>query len=224
MAISRTQIPAFHQSGMPLAFKQDRGTSGNPGPKPIFHALGSRVIPGCSQQQGVIDHVRLQPPLCRIASSTRGRQASLDPISTSPTRGFAAIGEPGMAVCLLPGTEVAFERDVECDAAFPFMRNRSLKQKVARFRQVNPEQPTRHHDALEFPDGQIALVTDLGEGQRATVLQSLPAPERAAPTANSASLQEMKNTDFTEQWTAMQKTFLPTSAISAPLRDNAQRF
>jgi hypothetical protein len=34
----------------------------------------------------------------------------------------------------------------------------------------------------------------------------------------------MKNTDFTEQWTAMQKTFLPTSAISAPLRDNAQHF
>ena len=27
----------------------------------------------------------------------------------------------------------------------------------------------------------------------------------------------MKNTDFTEQWTAMQKTFLPTSAISAPV-------
>jgi len=34
----------------------------------------------------------------------------------------------------------------------------------------------------------------------------------------------MKNADFTEQWTAMQKMFLPTSAISAPLRDNAQRF
>ena len=48
----------------------------------------------------------------------------------------------------------------------------------------------------------------------------------------------MKNTDFTEQWTAMQKMFLPateqwtvmqkmflpTSAISAPLRENAQRF
>ena len=96
----------------------------------------------------------------------------------SPTRGFAAIGEPEMAVCLLPGTEVAFERNVECDAAFPFMRNRSLKQKVARVRQINPEQPTRHHDALEFPDGQIALVTDLREGQHATVLQ-LPAPERA---------------------------------------------
>src|SRR5262245_11714049 len=34
----------------------------------------------------------------------------------------------------------------------------------------------------------------------------------------------MKNTDFTEQWTAMQKMVLPTSAISAPLRDSAQRF
>ena len=28
----------------------------------------------------------------------------------------------------------------------------------------------------------------------------------------------MKNTDLTEQWTAVQKMFLPTSAISAPLR------
>jgi len=34
----------------------------------------------------------------------------------------------------------------------------------------------------------------------------------------------MKNTDFAEQWTAMQKMFLPTSAILAPFRENAQRF
>ena len=34
----------------------------------------------------------------------------------------------------------------------------------------------------------------------------------------------MKNTDFTEQWTVMQKMFLPNSAISAPLRENARRF
>ena len=33
----------------------------------------------------------------------------------SLTRGFAAIGEPDVPVCLLPGAEVAFERDVECD-------------------------------------------------------------------------------------------------------------
>ncbi len=102
----------------------------------------------------------------------------------SLTRGFAAIGEPEVAVCLLPGTELAFERDAECDGAFFFFRNRNLKQKVARFRQVNLGQPTTHHDALEFPDGQIALVTDLCEGQRATVLQ-LPAVERVPSEAGS---------------------------------------
>jgi hypothetical protein len=99
----------------------------------------------------------------------------------SPTRGFAAIGEPDMAVCLRPGTEVAFERNVECDGAFRLIRGRSLKQKVARFRQINLDEPAMHHDALEFPDGDIALVTELREGQHVTVLQ-LPASEWA-PTA-----------------------------------------
>jgi hypothetical protein len=98
--------------------------------------------------------------------------------STSLTRGFSAINEPDRAVCLLPGTEVAFEQDVECDGAFRDFRGRSLKQKVARFRQINLDQPAMHHDALEFPDGEIVLVTELREGQHATVLQ-LPAPERA---------------------------------------------
>ena len=46
--------------------------------------------------------------------------------------------------------------------------------KTAIFRQVNPDDPMRHHDALEFPDGQIVLLTFLKEGQHATVLQ-LPA-------------------------------------------------
>ena len=96
----------------------------------------------------------------------------------SLTRGFAAIGEPEVAVCLLPGTEVAFERDVECDGAFRFFRARSLKQRVARFRQINLDRPTMHHDALEFPDGETVLVTELRERQHATVLQ--PAPVRAA--------------------------------------------
>ena len=98
----------------------------------------------------------------------------------SVTRGFAAIGEPNVAVCLLPGTEVAFERDVECGAAF----RRGLGQKVARFRQVNLHQPTAHHDALEFPDGKIVLVTDLCEGQHATVLQ-LPVQSTIATEANA---------------------------------------
>jgi hypothetical protein len=100
----------------------------------------------------------------------------------SVTRGFAAIGEPHVAVCLLPGTEVAFERDVECDGVFRLFRGRSIKQTVARFRQINLDEPTMHHDALEFPDGEIVLVTELREGQHTTVLQ-LPAPARSSSEA-----------------------------------------
>jgi len=100
----------------------------------------------------------------------------------SITRGFSAVGEPNVAVCVLPGTELAFEHDVECDPAFGFLPNRKLKQSVARFRHINEEHPTAHHDALEFADGQVVLVTRLCAGQRATVLQ-LPAGARPVAPA-----------------------------------------
>ena len=104
----------------------------------------------------------------------------------SITGGFAAVGEPNVAVCLLPGTEVAFENEVECDHALGFFSNwmpgKKLGGKVARFRQVKKEQPHVHHDALEFPDGQIVLLTQLCVGQQATVLQ-LPAAPRTAEEA-----------------------------------------
>ena len=102
--------------------------------------------------------------------------------ANSITRGFAAIGEPGVAVCLLPGTEVAFEKDVERDAMFRFQPSRKSGKTVARFRQINLNDPNAHHDALEFPSGETVLVTQLCEGQRATVLQ-LPASPRAASEA-----------------------------------------
>jgi hypothetical protein len=92
----------------------------------------------------------------------------------SITGGFAGVGEPNVAVCLLPGTEVAFEKDVECVSLSKWTTRRKLGTKVARFRQINKEEPRVHHDALEFPDGQIVLLTRLCVGQHATVLQ-LPA-------------------------------------------------
>jgi hypothetical protein len=49
-----------------------------------------------------------------------------------------------------------------------------IPSRVARFRQIDTESPHVHHDALEFPDGRVVLVTRLVEGQHATVLQ-LPA-------------------------------------------------
>jgi hypothetical protein len=92
----------------------------------------------------------------------------------SITRGFTEIGRPEVAVCLLPGTEIAFDDDVRYDRAFSMFGRARLDQRVARFRQVNMEDPHVHHDALEFPRGEIVMVTRLIPGQTATVLQ-LPA-------------------------------------------------
>ena len=103
----------------------------------------------------------------------------------SMTRGFAAIGEPNMAVCLLPGTEIAFEKEVEYErffVLFPRMKHRNLEKKVAQFRQINVGKPCVHHDALEFPDGETVLLTRMCEGQHATVLQ-LPASGRPVNAA-----------------------------------------
>ena len=99
----------------------------------------------------------------------------------SVTRGFAAAGERHVAVCLLPGTEIAFEKDV-VEYRHALLPNRKLGEKVARFRQVNMDKPATHHDALEFPNGQIVLLTRLCEGQHAAVLQ-LPAPPRIVSEA-----------------------------------------
>lgn len=96
---------------------------------------------------------------------------------TSITRGFSAAGEPNVAVCVLPGTELAFEKDVEYDSEFGILPTRRVGAKVARFCRVNEDHPTTHHDALEFPNGQVVLLTRLCDGQEAAVLQ-LPAPLR----------------------------------------------
>jgi len=113
----------------------------------------------------------------------------------SITRGFTEIGEPDVAVCLLPGTELAFDNDVQFDRAFSMFGRARIAHRVARFRQINMDDPHVHHDALEFPGGQIVLVTRLVPGQSATVLQLPAAQDRTrakepqtAQTRNSALL------------------------------------
>ncbi len=91
----------------------------------------------------------------------------------SITRGFAAVDDPKVAVCLRPGTEIAFEREVEYDGLLPFFRSRKAGAKLARFRQIDNDIPS-HRDALEFPNGKVVLLTKLAQGQHAKVLQ-LPA-------------------------------------------------
>jgi hypothetical protein len=99
------------------------------------------------------------------------------------TRGFSAPEHARVAVCLLPGTELAFSTPVEHGPAglLGWVR-KSVKWRTAIFRQINKERAAAHHDALEFPDGQVSPLTSLKEGQEAVVLQ-LPAQSKNASNA-----------------------------------------
>src|SRR5215469_10993401 len=90
------------------------------------------------------------------------------------TRGFAAPEDKNVAVCLLPGTELSFANEVRRDSTWMPWGTKIIKYKTAIFRQINKEWVGINHDALEFPDGQIAVLNLLKPGQQATVLQ-LPA-------------------------------------------------
>jgi hypothetical protein len=101
-------------------------------------------------------------------------------LARASARGFAAVGEygaklvihdspPTVAVCLLPGTELAFDDEVRYDRGL-FGKAR-VCHKVARFRQIDMDDPHVQHDALEFPNGQVLKVTQLATGQTAAVLQ-----------------------------------------------------
>jgi hypothetical protein len=97
------------------------------------------------------------------------------------TTGFATPEDIEMAVCVLPGTELAFAATVTCRPRGLFAwKPRVIHHTTAIFRQVNKDNPRTHHDALEFPDGQMALLNDVFEGQKATVLQLPAQPVTAA--------------------------------------------
>jgi hypothetical protein len=90
-----------------------------------------------------------------------------------------------MAVCLLPGIELSFTDEVRAVRSWPWSRDVAYD-KTAIFRQINQDCPVRHHDALEFPNGVVVLLTFLEEGQQATVLQ-LPATEVQSKTMQQAA-------------------------------------
>ena len=86
-----------------------------------------------------------------------------------------------VAVGLRPGTEIAFEKDALSEGT---MFRKSVDDRLARFRQIDTEKSHVHHDALEFSNGTIVLVTDLVPGQRATVLQLPASPIEETPQAS----------------------------------------
>jgi hypothetical protein len=96
------------------------------------------------------------------------------------TLGFAAAEDARIAVCVRPGTELSFASPVTClPTGMLAWRGRVIKYNTAIFRQINKERLHAHHDAVEFPHGQIVLLTLLDAGQEATVLQFPAEPKTA---------------------------------------------
>ena len=89
---------------------------------------------------------------------------------------FLILYESDVAVCLLPGTEIAFDAPAR---EYSFGEARTFD-KVAIFRQFHKDNPHRHHDFLEFPNGEVELLTRLDVSQRATVLQLPATPKTEA--------------------------------------------
>ena len=122
------------------------------------------------------------------AVATRPARVGETLISTTfrgtSTRGFASENAPAVAVCMLPGTELAFAENVRYDNRWIWTK--SVNFRVGKFGEIDPDVPHRHHDAIEFPDGSHVLVTQLCEGQRVTVLQ-LPVFDRVAEHPQSAA-------------------------------------
>jgi hypothetical protein len=101
-----------------------------------------------------------------------GDQLLVQKFQNTTTRGFADIHDRVTAVCLRPGTELAFESAVRYEPKFFWpWRTKRAPSHLACFRQINPEDPYRHHDALELADGTMVLLNSLVPGQRAVVLQ-----------------------------------------------------
>jgi hypothetical protein len=161
---------------------------------PDSEAFGAEAAPFVHLKSGV--STMCDYSLHNVASTPAkvGDRLTTTEFALSGTRGFSAIGQPNVAVCLRPGTELAFDNDVSIYRVLGLLPRQKIAGKLARFRQVNMDDPHTHHDALEFPDGQIVKVTDLYPGQRATVLQLPAAPLAAHEREESGASEPALNT------------------------------
>src|SRR5690242_509077 len=150
---------------------------------PHVGSLGSLPRPKAPDGVGAMERVDLyegggnvgSAPMCDYSlQNVKTRPAKVgDKLFTrrfiTGTGGFCAPEDMNVAVCLLPGTELSFAYPVKRARLWPWSKN-IMPHTTAIFRQVNVDCAHTHHDALEFPDGELVLLTYLMEGQQATVL------------------------------------------------------
>ena len=92
------------------------------------------------------------------------------------TTGFADPDDLNCAVCLKPGTEIAFDAPLRTIVE-------QTNYTVAKFIQVDLDRRQTHHDALEFADGEVfklQALTHYTTIQWATVLQ-MPVEPKVEP-------------------------------------------
>jgi hypothetical protein len=98
------------------------------------------------------------------------------------TQGFAASEDVRLAACVLAGTELAFAHKVERLPIKLWPWHDAIEHKTAILRQINKDKLAAHHDALEFLDGHIVLLSSLREGQQTTILQLSAEPRTIVET------------------------------------------
>lgn len=98
----------------------------------------------------------------------------------SHTTGFVDPSTADTAVCIMPGTEIAFDAPISKLGSYATpLADREVIDTgftVAKFVQIHRDlaHTSYHKDGLEFVDGSQVLINDLVVGQKASVLQ-LPA-------------------------------------------------
>jgi hypothetical protein len=141
----------------------------------FLRLIGTRSVPPCSFDMAKIRGADMcDYSLERTASRAAhvGDQLRIQSFQNTTTRGFADIQDRSTAVCLRPGTELAFESAVRYQPkSFWPWRTKTAPSQLARFRQIDTDNPHKHHDALELADGTVVLLNSLVFGQRAVVLQ-----------------------------------------------------
>jgi hypothetical protein len=92
---------------------------------------------------------------------------------------------------------------------------------VAIFRQINKGALHVNHDALEFPDGKIVLLTRLCEGQNATVL-TLPRPKPNSASPTSADIRRRVNWRKRVQAAPSRTASFPPSTMCSTAREEVR--
>ena len=111
---------------------------------------------------------------------------------TTATRGFCAVDDPDVAVCLKPGTELALTVPVRerryVPYWFPLFKMTIVHHHtIATFRKINEGIYGVHHDALEFVEfsrRKYVMLNNLEPGQHCRVLQL---PAEPVPVAREPS-------------------------------------